>query len=249
MQRIGKISGSKSRQEETNPVTEQMRQDLRRSFREEKIQRTLRKHMDEISGERSAYESVSDLLDNAGNPPANAPVESIIKQQRALTCQLRWLEAWSGVFDKRLRQLDSDRYWRERLAREHSELEEKRELREKKGLTEIDETNSSADSKLLKALEEAIESSYRSANLRQYLDADDLDAPVLGIRRVQSGLRCVFDAYLDPRRNAAMSADQQYTLVSEQLAWVGVMAAEIHSKLTIVIEIIEAALELSSNKR
>ena len=66
-----------------------------------------------------------------------------------------------------------------------------------------------ADVQLLKALGEAIESSYRSANLRQYVNADDLDAPVLGIRRVQSGLRCVFDEYVDPERTAHMSVDEQ----------------------------------------
>ena len=48
MQRIGKISGSKSRQVESDPEKERMRLELRRSFREGKIHRKVQKHIGEM---------------------------------------------------------------------------------------------------------------------------------------------------------------------------------------------------------
>jgi hypothetical protein len=241
MERIGKISGSKSQQVESDPEKERMRLELRSSFREGKIRGRVQKHIGEITGERALAESVSDLLDAAGNPPANAPLESIIRQQRNLTDQIEWLEAWSLVFDKKLRSLDKERYWRDRLDIERTEDDEKRKRRDVKGLSGIGEQDGGTG-KLLESLDEAIQSSYRAATLRKYLHSDDLNAPVLGIRRIESGLRCVFAEYVDESYTAHMSVDEQYDLIREQLTWLGVMAAEIRSKLRTVIEISEAAI-------
>jgi hypothetical protein len=98
--------------------------------------------------------------------------------------------------------------------------------------------------KLLKSLEEAIQCDYRAASLRQHLHPDDVDARVLGIRRIESGLRCVFSEYIDEKYAAHLSPDEQYELIEEQLTWIGVMAAEIRSKLKVIIEISEAALSV-----
>jgi hypothetical protein len=243
MRRIGRISGSKSQQEESDPEKERMRLELRDSFREEKIGRRVQKHIGEITGERTLSESIKDLLDSAGNPPANVPLESIIKQQRNLSAQIKWLDAWSFVFDKKLRSLDKERYWKERLEKEQTEEKERRERREAKGLSGIDEQEGGAG-KLLKSLDEAIQTDYRAASLRKYLQADDMDAPVLGIRRIESGLRIVFADFIDDSRTSHLSPGEQYELIREQLTWIGVMAAEIRSKLRIVIEISETALAL-----
>jgi len=54
----------------------------------------------------------------------------------------------------------------------------------------------------------------------------------------------VFAEYLDERYTSHMSVDRQYELIREQLTWIGVMAAEIRSKLTTVIEISAAALSI-----
>ena len=243
MKRIGKISGSRTQQGESDPEKERMRLELISSFREEKIGRKVEKHIGEITGERALSESLSELLDSAGNPPTNATLESIIKQQHNLTAQIKWLDAWSLVFDKKLRSLDKERYWKDRLEREQTEDKEKRERREEKGLSGIGEQDGGAG-KLLKSLDEAIQSDYRAAKLRKYLHPDDMDARVLGIRRIESGLRFVFAEYLDERYTSHMSVDRQYELIREQLTWIGVMAAEIRSKLTTVIEISAAALSI-----
>lgn len=241
MKCIGKISGSKSQQVESDPEKERMRLELRNSFREEKIGRRVQKHIGEITGDRALAESITDLLDGEGNPPKNAPLESIIKQQRNLSDQIKWLDAWALVFDKKLRSLDKERYWKERLEREQTEESERLERRDEKGLTGINELEGGAG-KLLKSLEEAIQSSYRATTLRQHLGSDDVDVRVLGIRRIESGLRCVFAEYIDGTLTSHMSDDEQYVLVREQLTWIAVMAAEIRSKLRTVIEISESAL-------
>jgi len=243
MKRIGKISGSKTAQQESDPQREQLRLELRKSFREEKIGRKLQKHMGEITGERPLSESISDLLDSAGNPPANAPLDSIIRQQRNLSVQVKWLEAWSLVFDKKLRSLDKERYWKERLETERAEERDRQDRRKEKGLSGIDGEEGGAG-KLLTSLDEAIQSDYRAASLRRYLPSDDLDAPILGIRRIESGLRSVFAEYVDEKRASRMSVAEQYDMIKEQLVWIGAMAAEISSKLKIVIEISEAALTM-----
>jgi hypothetical protein len=54
----------------------------------------------------------------------------------------------------------------------------------------------------------------------------------------------VFADFIDDSRTSHLSPGEQYELIREQLTWIGVMAAEIRSKLRIVIEISETALAL-----
>jgi hypothetical protein len=137
--------------------------------------------------------------------------------------------------------LNEERYWKEKVEKEVNEDNERRERREGKGLIEIGVHNGGA-SKLLKSLDEAIQTDYEAARLRKYVDSDDKSARVLGLRRVESGLRFVFAEYFDETHASHLTVDEQYELIREQLSWIGIMAAEVRSKLTTVIEISEAAL-------
>jgi hypothetical protein len=243
MEHIGKTSGHKSKQKESDPEKERMRLELIAAFRKEKIGRKIRQHIEEITDEDALGESVSYLFDTEGRPPANAPLESIIKQQRNLSAQIKWLDAWSLVFERKLRDLDEERYWKEESERQRVVESDKTVRREEKGSNEVDRQDGEKG-RLLKSLEEAVKSDYRAIRLKKYLGDDDMDACVFGIRRIESGIRLVFSGYVDDRRASDMSPDEQYELIRRQLTWIGVIAAEIRSKLTKVIEISEAALSL-----
>lgn len=218
-----------------------MRQELIAAFRKEKIGRKIRRHIEEITDEDALGESVSYLFDSDGNPPANAPLESIIKQQRSLSAQIKWLDAWSLVFEEKLRSLDEERYWEEESERKRTMESAKRERREGKGLSEVGDKEGEKG-RLLESLEQAIQSDYRAMRLKKYLGDDDMDACVFGIRRIESGIRLVFAGHVDDGYVPKISVDEQYDLVRKQLTWIAVIAAEIRSKLTKVIEISEAAL-------
>lgn len=243
LKHIGKTSGSKSQQKESDPDKERMRCELIASFRHEKIGRKIKKHIDEISEEGALWESISYLLDSTGQMPPNAPLESVIKQERKLRAQIRWLEAWSGVFEKMLRRLDEPRFERERAERELDEENARRERRKNKGLNQIGGEDTGRG-KLLKALDEAIQSEYRAMNLLKYLDSDDSDARVFAIRRIESGVRLVFSEFMNRKDIQNRSVAEQYQLIRDQLTWIDMIAADVRAKLTKVIEIGEAASEM-----
>lgn len=239
VERIGNITGYKSKQKESDPVREKLRVKLVSSFRKEKLKRKIKKNLDVISAEIPVSKAIEYLFDNDGNPPKNAPAESIVKLQSKLSAQIDWLIALSVVFDKKLKSLDAERYQKDKLEREMTEEREK-QLRREEYNEVVDRGNKRTH--LRKSLREDIQSDYRARMLKKYLKEDAMDATVFGIEQVASGIRLLFAEYVDDPYFSDMSVESQYELIYNQLAWLGVMEAEVRSKLAIVMEMVDATL-------
>jgi hypothetical protein len=104
--RLGPIDGSpvtaKPNLEALTEHQRALRLAVLQEFKAKKVKQFIEKQVDHINTNRQLAEGIQFLFDDLGRPPANAPLEDVIRERRNIEYQIRWLDALLSELHSRL---------------------------------------------------------------------------------------------------------------------------------------------------
>lgn len=241
---IGNITVDKPMQVEKNPEREALRQVMIRENSHQRVTIEATRIFKEMVGENDYTDAVVYLHDDEGRTPANVHPKYVEAQMANLHKQKLWLKAIIIELDRKLKQLDNDRYKKDREDALQADAIEQQE--KEKTISEATKNTTqklSESTRLL--LRDALEYIHRSKKLRRLVShRDSSKLNILGAREIERALRHLFVEYdVDHKYDIPTDIPTRYKNIKDEHDLLLVMEAETNNTIYRMSEVAESNKE------
>jgi hypothetical protein len=240
---IGNITMNAKAQKHPNPVLDAKRQMLIRQYGQEGAKLDATKYIKELAGKNDIAKDIVFFFDTLDKPPRNITLDGLYNQYKHFENQYLWVQAMHKELHLKMQEIVPESYKKDmRKRRFNRYMQQIDRVESAKKIFDSSKEKILQNEGVKELVRQAIERGRKGRELKRHVKLKVQDMRVVGIRQIERGMTYLFAEYIvNPEQKVTLDPQKRYEIMIREADWLGVMAAEISSKLLQLADIIASA--------